>query len=458
MDETRFYQRPAGQIIIGTLLTGIVYLIFTVFAGGWRANRYQIIADGLICVVALVGWLLFYSQFILPVRKIGERLRIFDRLITYIVGGHGPAIFVESGIKRERDGEAKKHGPGVIWLDSASAAVLRTATTYKEAVGPGIVFTAWDEYIAATADLHTQITSIGPTEEDKPFKVEKDNPDFESISKRKMETLGLTRDGIEVAATISMLFRIDPGGADISKSFGYNKENVYKAITKSITAGAAVDRPVWNPILLKMAADVWRDYLRKFKLIELFEIPDDKTPDDPMLSSEERRKKNKTRLQLIVGMLSARLSKPEVEEWDDFGVATGRKIPSPEFSQIKEMGYKVVNVNVKRLHFSQEVEDRLIGTWTTTWLKNARKESEQVLRERKLVDIAGEQEAILDFALTHARKVDRTDPKNMVEALLAFLHTTQGKLSDSRLASNLTTEPDDIQKIITWLKNQQGGM
>ena len=117
----------------------------------------------------LLIWSAFFAQFVLPVRMVSQRLRIFGRLIIFLLGKHGPAIFVENGLKVQRKGESEKKGPGVIWMDTASAGVIRTATKFKEAIGPGVHFTKKGESLAGTLDLHIQVDSLGPSEEDKSF-------------------------------------------------------------------------------------------------------------------------------------------------------------------------------------------------------------------------------------------------------------------------------------------------
>ena len=60
--------------------------------GGIRANLFDIFVD-LACVfpLLLILWMAFFAQFVLPVRTFRDRQKIFDRLITYLFGGHGPA-------------------------------------------------------------------------------------------------------------------------------------------------------------------------------------------------------------------------------------------------------------------------------------------------------------------------------------------------------------------------------
>lgn len=268
--------------------------------GGFIPSEVDIIVD-LFCIfpILLVGWMAFFAQFVLPVRTFRDRQKIYDRLITYLFGGHGPAIFIENGKIRERPGESEKKGPGVLWLDSASAAVTRTAVAIKQTVGPGVHFTQGGEFIAGTVDLHTQFHSLGPKEEDKPFdpkpkedaEISEHNKYNEVQNRRKMVS-ALTRDGIEVIPNISVIFRVDTGFPkenEPGSRFGYrmgitkkarenekkDKEAIYKAIIgQGVNLNALPDenrrRLAWNELPGALAVDVWREYVAKFTLDELF--------------------------------------------------------------------------------------------------------------------------------------------------------------------------------------------
>jgi len=175
MDEQRFYQKPwfygFSWIVIGGGF--YVWQIWKIrqeqLQAGLVPNLLFIVVDAIIFGVGMLVWLAFFAQFVLPVRTFRERQKIFDRLLTYLSGGHGPAIFIRDGKQIKREGEEKKKGPGVLWLDSASAAVTRNATSFKQNIGPGVHFTENGEFIAGTIDLHTQGHGLGPRESENPF-------------------------------------------------------------------------------------------------------------------------------------------------------------------------------------------------------------------------------------------------------------------------------------------------
>jgi len=283
MDEPRFYQKPWFYYVAWSLFWGGIYLWQIWQLGGFAVNLVYIVIDAFLFGLGLLAWLAFFAQFVLPVRTFRERQQIFDRLLTYLSGGHGPAIFIENGRIRESHGEKKKKGPGVLWLDSASAAVTRTATSFKKTLGPGVHFIEVGESIASTVDLHTQSQPLGPREAEDPFKEKSESQseeEYKQIQNRRDQVSAWTRDGIEVVPSISVTFKIDvepvkkknlPGSR-----FGFNAEAVRKAVTgEGINIDAPVDaarrRVAWNQLPALVAADLWRECLSKFTLAQLFE-------------------------------------------------------------------------------------------------------------------------------------------------------------------------------------------
>jgi hypothetical protein len=297
MDDDPIYKRPwfyiAGWLVILLLVYGWQILRM----GGIRANLFEIFVD-LACVfpLLLVFWMAFFAQFVLPVRTFRDRQKMFDRLVTYLMGGHGPALFIENGQIKEHSGERLKQGPGVLWLDSASAAVTRTAVSIMQTIGPGVHFINAGEYIAGTVDLHLQSQLIGPKESDKPFAPKKDDQpqeEWDQVQDRRKQVSALTRDGIEVIPNISISFRVNTGfpkerqpgsrfgyRTGVRRSDRYNEEKDKEAIRKAILAeginpNAVPDSPrrrvAWNELPAALAVDVWREYAAKFTLDELFQ-------------------------------------------------------------------------------------------------------------------------------------------------------------------------------------------
>lgn len=457
----------------------------------------EVIADVVFFVVGMVVWLMFFAQFVLPVTKIQDRGKVIDRLVTYLMGGHGPAIFIENGFIRSHEKETGRGGPGVIWLDSASAAVLRTAVELKGAIGPGVHFTNGDEYIAATADLHTLSQSIGPNDTEQPFKNYEDEPDYKELVAREKDTWGsslheaaenalqkrkdeikaireraestsaLTRDGIIVCASLSVSFRLKSTAGEGSTRFGFNRENSLKAIRDSMVREANLDHPVWNSLPARMAADIWREYLGKFRFSELFEV---------------RGNRSATTIEFIADMIKKRLTREHIEALNEYGqfvlanperekdylqflkdknfaAAENllRSAQSTEFLKLSEMGLEVKSVSIKKLYFAADIEALLINQWKALWLANAQRERQQVENERNSAETAGKQDGLKNFALSASQLLSRQQTQSQAEALELLMRSVlQNVQRNPALFTNITVEERrDLSEIISWLRLMQ---
>jgi hypothetical protein len=309
MDESSPFRKKWLYITAWLAILLIIYGWQIARMGGVLPNLPGIIFD-LLCIfpVFLILWMAFFAQFVLPVHTFEDRQKIFSRLLADLFGKHGPALFIENGEVKEHSGERLKKGPGVIWLDSASAAVTRTPTKIKQTLGPGVHFIEKGEFIAGTVDLHIQSQTIGPKENDKPFEEKKEgqtDEEFNQIQDRRKQVSALTRDGIEVIPNISVTFRVNTGFPAEGKPgsrFGYrtgitekdkknekeDKEAIRKAILgEGINPNVAPDSPrrrvKWNELPAALAVDVWREYVAKFTLDELFKAEQIIPPPPPQL-------------------------------------------------------------------------------------------------------------------------------------------------------------------------------
>jgi hypothetical protein len=280
-DEKRFYQKPwFKSLLLGILLLGI-YGIEYKYEGG-MINIPGIFLDIILLVFLIPFTIAFYAQFVLPIHKREDRSKVVGRLWLHASGGHGPAIFVKNGRLVESKNETEKKGPGVLWLDTASAVVTRTDTSLKNFLGPGVHFTDKDEKVASVISLHTQSHRIGPDKDDEPFKPAKDyasekEEEYKKVNDRRMAVSAMTRDGIEVVPNISVTFKINAApakGKEKGSRFGFDQEAVERAAKgEGINAGSGKEEPkhvAWNQLPALIAADLWREYLSKFTSNELF--------------------------------------------------------------------------------------------------------------------------------------------------------------------------------------------
>jgi hypothetical protein len=147
------------------------------------------------------------SLFVLPAHDSREKQKVNERLVEYVFGLHGPAVFVKNGeLIARKDEEVMKEGDkarfaSLAFVDLASAIVLESrsltpvinvpkeADPKKEqsapirALGPGIAFLTPRERIRGCADLRMQTRTI-------------------------KEVHGFTSDGIELNANVNINFTL----------------------------------------------------------------------------------------------------------------------------------------------------------------------------------------------------------------------------------------------------------
>ncbi len=530
MDERRFYQKPWFSISLWLLLGGGFYLWQIRQMGGLLPNLSTVFLDALLFTIGLYVWMAFFAQFVLPVRSFDERRRIFERLLIYLSGRHGPAIFIRDGKQIKRLGEEKKKGPGVLWLDSASAAVTRNATSFRQTLGPGVHFTQDGEYIAGSVDLHLQNQSLGPREGENPFVARQDDQtedEYKEIQKRRLEVSAWTRDGIEVVPNVSVTFKIDATPAkdeeEEGSRFGFDAESVREAITgEGINPNAPDDAPrrhvAWNQLPALIAADLWREYLSKFTLAELFEVDGPITtltpsvpaprPDHtraqvqpvvasgrlemslagifheanrilaglgdrcerseqqpithvlpaakPGIQAEAKEPEPETALQTINRMIKARMTSPKVILLDDSGEPEEEFVDSPEYNLLERRGIKVVSAGVGSLRFPPNIEEQLVRQWSSTWLESAQADRERTDRLRGFVELRGQAEAERDYAQSLSSNLLRHRPTRPKDTLKVLLMRSRDELvKNDRMHRRASMEREELEELIQWV--ERGG-
>jgi hypothetical protein len=453
------------------VIAGLFFYVLAIFLlRTYFQPARVLLLDVAIGLGLFIGWVFFFSQFVLPVQGWQRRLQIFWRVLLF--WWRGPVIFVENGIPRERAGESQRRGPGVLWLDSASGGVIRNAVRFVRPIGPGVHFTSPGEYPAGFVDLHAQVHTIGPNQNDQPF----ESTDAE-VQARRLATSGLTRDGNEVVCTLSVIFKIDAEparGERPGSRFGYHPESVLRAIRGEgmevqVRQGGA-RRVRWNQLPALLAADLWREYLAKFTLDELFQeqewtFPEPPPPPSPRLDEttayyrpfravkpqrgvqgalaemlhvinrflEARLQRyleafrppstedtvmgrpaapstttsyRETALQMIQRMVLWRLQHPQVPQLDNHGRYTGQMQPSPEFELLQERGLRVRAVNIANIRFPEKIEEGLLQGWTASWLERARKEHQQIEQQRAITQVQAQERALIEYATRLSRDLE----------------------------------------------------
>jgi regulator of protease activity HflC (stomatin/prohibitin superfamily) len=321
-------------------------------------------------------WLAFFSQFILPVQKVQDRINAFLHLIYYLTGSHGPIARIENGQKPPQDPRSS-YGPGLLILDTASAALLRTSQRFTRVVGPGVVFTQPGEQIADVVDLRLRSQTIGPRPNEDPFaprRPEESQAEYESRIRRSNETRAVTRDNVEIVPQIEVVFRLDALPGQGNTEFGYNPQSVQRAVLgQVVNANLPLDTPNrlirWEQLPAQLAAEAWRDLISRLTLNDLFPLVPNRLRISGLLN--------------VIQIINQRLTQPESPTLDAAGVPTEDPVPSREFALLTSRGIRVLSVNIFNIKLRPETDRELLNRWNAGWLTYARREREQIETQRR---------------------------------------------------------------------------
>ncbi|MFN3491376.1 MAG: hypothetical protein ACK40V_04060 [Anaerolineales bacterium] len=459
-------QKPYGIVAILFLVWhGIVWWFEIPFT--WLGSLFVLGIDLIATFIMLEGLTYFFSQFVLPIQNEKDRREIYTRVREFESGKRGPILFVKNGRVIKHEHENNKRGKGVIVLDTASAVVLRTDTEIVGPVGPGIRFTKANEYIISHTkngkeepigvDLRTQWQFIGPHASDQPllnpFPIS--NPKYAiEVERRRKQTVGLTRDGFEISATISIKFnvrrakKVTPSESGVKSQFRYDPNAVRDVVTRQAMYLDKTENKVirleWKELPVHLVVNLWREYIRKVKLEDLF------TTSNSMSG-----------LQHIEEMIRQRVCKPEVVVLNEVGRpdVTPRKQGSREYQQLEERGLEITEVRIHNVMFDPEMDKARVEQWNTEWMKLAKREEELLQETQVLVETSARNDAIKKFVKVASQRFDNplaprqdiyTTLQNLIEPIKENL------LTESRANNDVEAELRKLDEILKWaITNKQ---
>jgi hypothetical protein len=519
MGTMPFYQKPSIRASFLAIVLAGAYA-YQLLGGQQLGTLLRHLAiDLLLLLLFSQMFLFFYAQFVAPVRRAADRGRIYGRLLLHLRGAHGPAVFVQNGRIVERRGESSRPGPGLLWLDSASAVVTRSDAGATRALGPGVHFIARNEKITTAFSLHPQKASIGPQQGERIFAAvgedtSADAQEYAATQAKRMSVTARTRDGNEVVPRIGLVFKLDAMPASLGapgSRFGFSADAVHRAArAEGVAAGSDPDtrsRVPWNQLPTLMAADLWREYLSKFTLDELFTatfpaLPDMLQPEPPAggawsgtgppsgasgiaavlhrfndrfeawlvrrgaynaapsegpfvrvreARASATRGRNYTALELVAQMTKARLTRAVVPVLDEYGRLAKGRLESDEYTRLKERGLVVLDVDIEAIHFEPAVEDQIVRNWNTSWLGTGKDDRRHIEQLELLSMQAGRQKALLEHAGHLARGIEADDPKTVSSAVQTLLRSAHAAmLADERLGGRGRDELHALSQIQRW--------
>ncbi len=448
-----YLQTPAGIVVAVTVVWHAV-LWWRDVPINYVASAVVFFVDIVAAFVLLEALVYFFSQFVLPIQNKADRKEIYKRVRIFERGERGPTLFVKNGRVIRHAGEEGKRGPGVIVLDTASAVVLRTDTKITGTAGAGIRFTAADEYIAGSVDLRSLWQFIGPLKSDQPFlnPVPTSPKNYNELQSRRQQTVGWTRDGLEVSPSISIKFRVkrpprnQPSESGVTSQYGYDPLSVRNAVMGEVIRLDADTnqkaRLEWNKLPEHLVVNIWREYVRKFKLEELFAIKENSG--DPPLSG----------LQLIEEMINKRVKQEQVEALDDSGEKTGEWLESLEYKQLKERGLEITAVRIHNVLFDLALEEKRISEWSAEWMKIAKQEEALLKEKETLIKTAARNNATKYLATTASSRFINpiAPPQDLYATLWDLIEPLrEAMLTENRLSSGMEIELRKMDEILKWL-------
>lgn len=338
------HDKSNKQFSFFVFISLLIYLFAVHTTGGLRVNLFFIILDLALFFLFFLSFLFIFSQFIFPITNFESRFLAFKRLLRYFFQQHGPVSVVKDGLISHIYHNPKRNNPGLMLLDSASAAILRNKSGLNRVVGPGIVFTEKNEIVVGSTDLHVQMRWLGPLVNENPFSTKrKGNISFhyQEKSTRADQTRGFTREGIEIIPSFTFSFKLISSPGDGRSSFGFNPQSVKQALidqpVEMRNAGKEQTVLNWYELPGMLLVKIWRETIEKFSLDELFQ-------------------KNSPSLKIIVDHMHDRLTKGEISGIGKNSVLTDKKNIANEFHILQKRGICFLELHLQQLWLPPEIE------------------------------------------------------------------------------------------------------
>jgi hypothetical protein len=172
-------------------------------------------------------------------------------------------------------------------------------------------------------------------------------------------------------------------------------------------------------------------------------------------SGGEGKAQMKTALQVINEMIKARLTQPKVDFLNDTGKRLKNQDPisSLEYERLKERGLIVLNVSIGNLRFSPVGETEVIKQWEANWLANALAEKDQIDRRRSLIETAGQEQALRQYAHLLSQALERDKPSGVKATLKTLLMRSRSIIiRDDQLRRKMSAEQQELDAIIRWIE------
>jgi regulator of protease activity HflC (stomatin/prohibitin superfamily) len=368
MELVPLYRRAGFRTAIGLMLWFLAYILLLI-VGDVETTPGILLIDIALGLVSILLITALVAQFVLPVRHTRERVDAVRHLLNYTLGSRGPVISVQNGRMVEAKKDDRK-SPGVLLLDHTSGAVLRTETAFFPPLGPGLHFTTPDQRLGETLDLRRQRREL------KGIPPQTGEADLEANP-----TLALTKEGIPIAADLSVTFMLDPGHTSAPREgrhpdippYEFNQQAAERAILGH-AYDAEKDMP-WTELPIRLVVDLWRETVKEHSLENLFIVEDD--TQSPISS--------------LRSAIFIRLTSPMTTILEEDGGM--RRENSREYHLLTARGIRVLDVELTNLYLPDEVQRERTQHWCDAWSTEAQSALTEVERLQDEARTEGIQEA-----------------------------------------------------------------
>ena len=444
-------------------------------------------AEALLCqgtgLALLFGlFMVILPRFVLPAQTRAERRQVRGRLWLYLLGQHGPVVMVKKGQRAAlaEEVEAEAFKPSVALVDTVSAIALERKFPVQQAADPrqwrgsfatqlydlekylalgrpglGEVVAAglyWGRWLrlAPRRRLHrwllrNRLIRPRPAKPPRMARVEgpglvfveademvRDTLDLRTQFRTRKNVKALTRDGIEVQATLSTVFRLQrPEASDLAgqtdaternrPAFTFNRESAFRAIygTPVAKVGDDDEGPKvahWTDLPAFVASDIYRDLILSRTLDDLFRP----TSNDDLPLDELRR--------TFVGRVKA----------------------DPV---LKERGIQVDSADFGRLVVPQAVAEQRLSSWRADWIRQSVQTQASVDLQAARIIQRARAEALSD--LTREMSAMLKEPDSTAAVLLRFMQALEHASADPRTRRLLPIET--VQILNSWTNQLSRG-
>lgn len=349
------------------LLLAVLYLAFLIAVADGVPRFIQLLsAHFLLSLAALFLALSLVAQFVLPVRDSRGRRSVVSRLLNYTLGERGTVTFVKEGRAQAEPGG---RGPGVIWVDHLSAAVLRTDRDFTRTILPGqLAFTVPGERLAEGLDLRRQRRSLQSSPP----------PAGSPATAQEVSAMAVTRDGIPISASLRVSFVLERRPqfkrTMIADPPPLSPSAPALQAAASGRAVAGEDRLPWSDLPQRLVVELWREFVKEHPLDDFLTHP-----------------------AATVAAIAAQVQERLV-------AGGGRSEPGDETRLLRERGIQILEVAIEDPQLPEEIQEERLNAWFDRWAGPVQKQLADAETQLRAAGRRGEAE-------TSARLLDRLTHK-----------------------------------------------